>query len=95
MASDFLLSRRCDAAIAGSIAEGEAIQFSFMHKFVKENGVEIRRFSPEILAALKKTWNGVAAGLSSKVPSFAEVYGDLSTFRKNYSIWRENAFLER
>lgn len=84
----------CDAAIAETIAEGEGAQFAAMNAY-SQKGVEVRRFSGEVLAALETSWDNLAGALSQKDPFFKKAYDDLQAYRTEYKIWRTNAFLPR
>lgn len=90
-----ILAEACKASMADSFAEGEALQFDALKRNVEENGVEIRKWSPEMLQLFRDTWEEVAAEESANNAYFAEVYADLTTFRTNYDLWEQNAFLPR
>ena len=82
----------CDAAFAYGLAEGEAIQFDAL-KELKSKGVNIHRWPDEILDALRKGWEEVVAEEVAASPNFKEAWESLSTFRKNYKIWNDLAYL--
>ena len=84
----------CMASMTYSIAEGEAIQFTAMEK-AKQNGVEIRYWSKEMLDLFKKTWLEVVEEKKSEDPFFDKVWTDLSAFRQGYALWQANGFLPR
>lgn len=84
----------CKASMADSFAEGEAIQFSVLKDNVENKGVQIRRWSPEMLALFEKTWQEVVEE-ERKDPFFDKVWQDLSKFRNGYNLWEQNAFLPR
>ncbi|WP_299474936.1 TRAP transporter substrate-binding protein [uncultured Roseibium sp.] len=90
-----ILAEACKASMADSFAEGEALQFDALKRNVEENGVEIRKWSPEMLQLFRDTWEEVAAEESANNAYFAEVYADLTAFRTNYDLWEQNAFLPR
>ncbi len=90
-----ILTQACKASLADSFAEGEASQFDALQKNVADNGVQIRQWSPEMLAVFKETWDDVAAEEIANDPFFAEVYENMSTFRAGYDLWEANAFLPR
>lgn len=90
-----ILAEACKASMADSFAEGEALQFDALKRNVEENGVEIRKWSPEMLQLFRDTWEEVAAEESANDAYFAEVYADLTEFRTNYDLWEKNAFLPR
>lgn len=85
----------CMAQMTESFAEGEAIQFEAMQKNVKENGVTIMDWDPEMLELFRTTWAEVEAEEASNDEFFAKVHADLSTFREGYQLWKEHAFLPR
>jgi TRAP-type mannitol/chloroaromatic compound transport system substrate-binding protein len=74
------------------LAEGEAIQASAL-KQLKEKGVNIHRWPPEILAKLNEAWNEVAAELAAEDANFKEAWESLQTFRAEYAIWKELGYL--
>ena len=90
-----ILAEACKASMADSFAEGEAMQFAALQKNIEENGVEIRKWSPEMLQVFRDTWETVAAEESAADPYFAEVYADMTEFRAQYDLWESNAFLPR
>ena len=90
-----ILAEACKASMADSFAEGEYMQFEALQRNVEENGVQIRKWSPEMLATFKATWDEVAAEESANDPFFKEVYDNLTAFRAQYDLWEENAFLPR
>jgi TRAP-type mannitol/chloroaromatic compound transport system substrate-binding protein len=90
-----ILAEACKASMADSFAEGEAMQFAALKKNIEENGVEIRKWSPEMLQVFRDTWEEVAAEESAADPFFAEVYQDMMEFRSQYDLWEQNAFLPR
>ena len=85
----------CRANMATSFAEGEFGQFEAMKENITKNGVKIKRWSKEMLTVFQKTWEDVAAEESANDAFFKTVYDDLSEFRRNYNLWKKNAFLPR
>lgn len=83
----------CKAAMADSLAEGEASQFSVMEKNVKERGVKQMIWSPQLLALFKEKWLEVVAELSQKDAFFDKAWKDLSHFRQGYKVWKKHGFL--
>ncbi len=90
-----ILEGACKASMADSFAEGEAMQFDALQKNVEENGVQIRKWSPEMLETFRTTWEEVAAEESANDAFFKEVYDNMAAFRANYDLWEQNAFLPR
>ncbi|MDA5557766.1 TRAP transporter substrate-binding protein [Shimia sp. MMG029] len=91
----YILTEACKASMADSFAEGEAMQFDALQNNIEENGVQIRKWSPEMLTVFKDTWEEVAAEESANDPFFKEVYENMTTFRNQYDLWEQNAFLPR
>ncbi len=83
----------CKASMTNAIAEGESSQFEVMAK-MQEEGVEIRYWSPEMLALFEKTWYEVVEE-KQQDPFFKKVWQDLDTYRQGYDLWEANAFLPR
>lgn len=90
-----IIENACKASMADSFAEGEALQFGVMKANVEANGVQIKQWSPEMLALFRQTWDEVAAEEAAADPFFAKVLADMTTFRDGYQLWKENAFLPR
>ena len=59
-----------------------------------KNGVQIKKWSPEIMAAIEKAWNEVIAEESAKNPQFKRVFESYSKFRADYAIWRDYGYLK-
>lgn len=89
-----IIESACKASMTDSFAEGEAIQHDALLDNVDNNGVTIKKWSPEMLETFRKTWAEVAAEESGDA-FFKKVLDDMNTFRAGYRIWKENAFLPR
>ena len=74
------------------LLEGEALQVPALLE-LKEKGVQIHRWSDEILAALEEAWNAHVEEEIAANPDFARVWESYSSFREDYSIWRELGYL--
>lgn len=83
----------CGDNVREGFAEGEALQAKALTT-LKQKGVQIHRWSPEILAAFKKAWEEVAAEDSAADATFAKVWKSYSTFRKDYRIWKDHGYLK-
>ncbi|MGE0846097.1 MAG: TRAP transporter substrate-binding protein [Flavobacteriaceae bacterium] len=86
------LTIACRANFAMGMAEGEAIQGKALAE-LKEKGVQIHKWSPEILAAFEKTWNEVAGELSASNESFKKTWDSLTAFRAEYKVWKDIGYL--
>ena len=82
----------CGDMIRHSIAAGEAAQWKAMRE-LQATGVEIRRWAPEIIAAMESAWNEVAEEESRLNPNFRRVYDSYMAFRRDYAIWHDHAYL--
>ncbi|MFV1853021.1 MAG: TRAP transporter substrate-binding protein [Thalassospira sp.] len=83
----------CNDNLAYGFAEGEAIQFNAL-KELQEKGVNIKKWSPEMLATMKGAWEEVAAELSADDANFKMAYESLQEFRANYKIWKDIGYLD-
>jgi len=88
-----VLKTGCRANVALGLAEGEAIQGKALAK-LKDEGVNIHRWSPEILAALEGAWNEVVAENVANDEHFAKSWESLQNFRDEYQIWSELGYLD-
>jgi len=75
-----------------SIAEGEAIQFGALEE-LKAEGVEIHRWSDDMLGAFSAAWDEVVAEEAANNPDFARVWESMQEFRANYAPWKELGYL--
>jgi TRAP-type mannitol/chloroaromatic compound transport system substrate-binding protein len=89
-----VLEAACGELTRDVIAEGEATQFRAMTEMRDKHGVQIKRWSPEIMAALEKAWKEVIAEESASSPNFKRVYESYSKFRAEYAIWRDHGYLK-
>jgi len=85
----------CKAAMLDALALGEAIQFPHMKANIEKNGVENRYWSKELLDLFQAKWEEVVVEQSAEDPEFKKIWDNLSTFRADYAIWNEWAFLPR
>jgi TRAP-type mannitol/chloroaromatic compound transport system substrate-binding protein len=83
----------CGDTIRDTIAEGEASQ-GLSIKRMQAQGVQVRRWAPEILLAFESAWNDVAREEAAKNPSFREVYGSYLEFRAGYAAWSYLGYVE-
>ena len=84
----------CKAAMTEGLSYGEAIQFEAM----KENevaGTVNKYWSPEMLDTFEAAWLEIVAEMSAADPQFKVIWDDLQTFRADYAIWNEWAYLPR
>jgi len=82
----------CGDNIREGLAEGEAIQSAAL-KELEAKGVQIHRWSPEILDALHNAWDEVATELAAGDETFKKAWDSLQSFRENYKIWKDLGYL--
>jgi len=85
----------CLANVMTNLAEGEATNFEAMVENTENNGVIIKKWSPEILSTFESTWEEVVAELADGDEFFQEVWADLQEYRKGYSTWSTSIYLPR
>lgn len=90
-----LVEMACKASMMDSLAHGEAIQADVMARNRDEHGVNIQRWSDEMLTLFQETWREVVAEEAEKDAFFKVVWDDLSAFRARYVLWASHAFLSR
>ncbi len=83
----------CGDNFREGLAEGEAIQGKAL-KELKAKGVQIHRWSPEILDTLQSAWNDVAAELAAEDATFKEAWESLQAFRAEYAEWKAVGYLQ-
>jgi len=83
----------CKAQMLDEVAEADAKQAAAM-KELQAKGVQIKKWSPEILKALEEKWNEVVKEETAKSPAFKEVWESYSKYRADYAIWREHGYMK-
>ena len=89
-----MIEQACGDLTRDVMAEGEATQFKAMREMQDKYGVQIKKWSPEIMAAYEKAWNEVVAEESASNPNFKRVWESYSKFRGDYAIWRDAGYLK-
>ncbi len=87
-----IIELACGDMIREAIAEGEAAQWKAMTE-MQAAGVQIRRWPPDVIAAMESAWNEVVSEESRRNENFRRIYDSYETFRRNYAIWRDHAYL--
>jgi len=82
----------CGEMFLDSLAKSEAVQVEAINK-LKELGVKIHQWSPEMMSLFKKNWLIVVEEEASKNSEFKRVWSSLKTFRENYSIWHDLGYV--
>jgi TRAP-type mannitol/chloroaromatic compound transport system substrate-binding protein len=89
-----IIEQACGDLTRDVIAEGEATQFRAMREMQDKHAVQIKKWSPEIMAAYEKAWNEVVVEESATNPNFKRVWESYSKFRADYAIWRDLGYLK-
>jgi TRAP-type mannitol/chloroaromatic compound transport system substrate-binding protein len=87
-----IIELACGDTMRDGIAQGEAQQWKAIQE-MQEKGVQVKKWSPDILAAYQKAWNEVVAEEQGKSPEFKKIHESYTAFRKNYAVWREHGYL--
>lgn len=88
-----ILELACGDNVREMIALGEASQWQALQE-MQSQGVELRRWSPQILVALQDAWDEIVAEESAKNPNFRRVYKSYAEFRSNYELWNYLSYLQ-
>jgi TRAP-type mannitol/chloroaromatic compound transport system substrate-binding protein len=83
----------CGEQIHYNYAETEANNPNAMNKMVEENGVTVRRWTDQELAAFEEAWLQVLEEQSAADPTFKKVADSYLAFRENYKGWGQAQFL--
>ncbi len=89
-----MMEQACGNLTRDVMAEGEATQFKAMREMADKHAVQIKRWTPDIMAAYEKAWNEVVTEESAKNAQFKKVYDSYAAFRKDYAIWRDHGYLK-
>lgn len=87
-----IIELACSEVQLEMIAEGEAAQWKAIEE-MKAEGVEVRRWSPAILAAFDEAWNSVVEEESAANPNFKRIYDSYAEFREKYRVWHYLSYL--
>lgn len=87
-----MLEQACQAQTLRGFAEGEAGQAEAM-AFHEEKGVQIHRWSDDVLAEFEKAWFSVIEEEIKESEDAQRIWESYSSFRDTYEIWRENGYL--
>lgn len=78
----------CGDNVRYALALADAQQFEAL-KELGLAGIQVRRWSDDILQALETAWKEVAREKVQSDKTFATVWGSLQKFRRDYAIWHE------
>ncbi|UWR38408.1 TRAP transporter substrate-binding protein [Sulfitobacter sp. W074] len=88
-----VIESACAESLMRVFAEGEALQGEAL-RTVEEEGVEVRKLSDDVIAALRTAWDEVVEEEAAANPDFARVYESYKAFREDYKLWSEIAYVD-
>lgn len=88
-----ILNSACGNNVYEAIAEGEGLQFGPIRR-IEEKGVQIHRWSDDVLAELRAAWIEVIEEAASADADVKRVWDSYRTFREDYSIWRDLGYVD-
>jgi len=91
-AGRLIIMNSCNSLILEMMGKSNALQPQAMRD-IKQEGVKFVRWRDSELKKLRQAWHEVAEEESEKDPLFAEVYQSYKSFREQYAIWGDRAYL--
>lgn len=82
----------CAAVMRDGIGQAETMQMEALDK-IKNSGITLRRWSPDLLLTFEATWNAVANEEMMANPRFKKIYESYERFHENYSFWKRFSYL--
>jgi len=82
----------CSEMFLDSLAKSEAVQVQAINK-LKQLGVKIHKWSPEMMALFKENWSIVVEEEANKNAEFKKVWNSLKNFRKEYAVWHNLGYV--
>ncbi len=82
----------CAAVMRDSIGRAEAMQIDALEQ-IKEQGIKLRRWSPDLLLTFEAAWGAVAKEEMATNPRFRQLYESYEQFRNNYEFWKRFSYL--
>ena len=92
-ASRLIFRTSCDSFLLSWLVRLDSLQPKTMRHF-QQAGVEFVTWQDSELKKLRQAWHEVAEEESEKDPLFAEVYQSYKSFREQYAIWGDRAYLK-
>ncbi len=83
----------CGEMLLDSLANSEAAQPPAIKK-LEELGVQIHKWSPEMIALFEEKWLEVVEEESEKNEQFSRVWNSVKKFRTSYARWRDLGYLK-
>jgi len=83
----------CGEMLVDSLANSEAVNPAAITK-LEESGVQIHKWSPEMIALFKEKWFEVVEEEASKNKDFSRVWSSVKKFRTSYARWKDLGYLK-
>lgn len=83
----------CDINMIEMLAKGEYEQAVALNE-IEKGGIELRRYSDEVLNALREQWEVVAKEQAERSPNFRKGWESYTAFRQEYATWGELGYLK-
>ena len=83
----------CTESVVLSLAMAESRQPKALEE-LKAKGVNLHRWSDEILKVFENAWHEVVEEEAAKDEDFARVWASLSKFRESYKTWKDLGFVD-
>jgi len=91
-AAKLIITTACESLLIKSAIRFNAMQPKAMQE-LKKQGATFVSWKDSELQELEKAWHVIAEEESAKDPLFAEVYKSYKSFRDQYAIWGDRAYL--
>ena len=88
-----IIMNSCNTLILEMLGKSNALQPQAIRN-IKQEGVKFVRWRDSELKILRQAWYEVVEEESAKDPLFAEVYKSYRSFRDQYAIWGDRAYLK-
>lgn len=87
-----MIELACGDNFREGLAEGEALQARALRE-LRARRVELRRFPPEVMAALRRAWREVVEEERDANTTFKRVWDAYAEFRQTYETWQRLGYL--
>jgi TRAP-type mannitol/chloroaromatic compound transport system substrate-binding protein len=89
-----LIETSCMAGNAVALAKAEALQGAVLNEFAEE-GVNLRQYDAEMLAAFENATDDVMAKYSEQDEMFGRIYSSMKEFQAEHAVWKKYGYLPR
>jgi TRAP-type mannitol/chloroaromatic compound transport system substrate-binding protein len=82
-----IIRSAADAQNIWMLAQFDSRNHAALQKLITEDGVVVRQFPPQVLAALKETTRQVVEEIAAGDPWSAKIYDSFRSFQTNVGSW--------